>query len=214
MIQPDGEILGLDFSEERIRYAREHYAGRPGIHFQLHDIRHPAKDVGPFDLIWVRFFLEYFKKDSFQIVKNLSSILKPGGSMCLLDLDHNCMNHYPLPAAMEKILHKLMEKLEKDYNFDPYSGRKLYAFLYDLGFEDIQIHLMPHHLIYGEIGNGDIFNWVKKVEMASRKAMELFLDYPGGRNAFFEDFMNFFNNPKRFTYTPLILCKGLKPLRD
>jgi hypothetical protein len=32
-----------------------------------------------------------------------------------------------------------------------------------------------------------------------------------GRNAFFKDFKAFFLEPRRFTYTPLILCKGTAP---
>ena len=31
LIQPGGEILGVDYSEERIRYAKQHYAREPGI---------------------------------------------------------------------------------------------------------------------------------------------------------------------------------------
>jgi hypothetical protein len=41
-------------------------------------------------------------------------------------------------------------------------GRKLYTYLYDMGFKDIQAHMMPHHLIYGELISSDDFNWIKK----------------------------------------------------
>jgi hypothetical protein len=45
--------------------------------------------------------------------------------MCLLDLDYNCLTHYPLPVKMEKILVKLMKLLETRFNFDAFAGRKL-----------------------------------------------------------------------------------------
>ena len=212
LIQPGGSILGLDFSEDRINYAKEHYGQREGMDFQIHDMRDPLNSVGQFDLIWVRFFLEYFRLESTDILRNLTDCLKPGGTLCLLDLDHNCLNHYELPARMERALFKLMKWLEQEHDFDPYSGRKLYAYLYDLGFENIQVHLMAHHLIYGKIGDKDLFNWIKKAEVVSKKTKELFEDYPGGREAFFADFTKFFLDPRRFTYTPLILCKGMKPL--
>ena len=212
MIQPDGSILGVDYSEERIHYAKQHYGQRSGIDFQIHDLMEPLESLGMFDLIWVRFFLEYFRAESSDIVRSLTSCLKPGGYLCLLDLDHNCLNHYELPAKMESILFHLMDMLEQEYNFDPYSGRKLYAYLYDLGYQNIQLDLMAHHLIYGKIKNEDLFNWVKKVEVASMKTKELFKEYPGGHNSFFADFTKFFLDSRRFTYTPLILCKGKKPL--
>ena len=212
MIQPGGTILGVDYSEERIHYAKQNYGQKESIDFQIHDLRNPLDAMGLFDLIWVRFVLEYNREESPDIVRNLTACLKPGGYLCLIDLDHNCLNHYELPAKMDDILFQLMDMLEREYNFDPYSGRKLYAYLYDLGYRDIQLNLVAHHLIYGKIGDEDLFNWIKKVEVASMKTKELFKSYPGGHDTFFADFTEFFLDPRRFTYTPLILCKGMKPL--
>ena len=212
MIQPGGSILGIDFSEDRINYARENYGQRAGIDFQVHDARDPLSGMGQFDLIWVRFFLEYYRLESADIVRNLTACLKPGGSLCLLDLDHNCLSHYDLPAKLERTLFEVMNQLEKKYDFDPYSGRKLYSYLYDLGYKDIQLDLMAHHLIYGELRESDLFNWIKKVEVALTKTGKLFDAYPGGHSAFFSDFKEFFLDPRRFTYTPLVLCKGTKPM--
>jgi len=211
MIEPGGSIMGVDYSEERIRHAREQYSRGTEIHFELHDLRNTLDGIGNFDLIWVRFVLEYNRHESLQIVRNLTSCLNPGGTLCLLDLDHNCLNHYELPSRMEKILYQLMGAVELEFNFDPYAGRKLYSYLYDLDYEDIQIDMRSHHLIYGKIDDKDMFNWVKKVEVSSAKKKELFREYPGGHNVFFDDFKRFFTDPRRFTYTPLILCKGRKP---
>jgi SAM-dependent methyltransferase len=214
LVQPGGKLVGLDFSEDRIAYARTHYGLKPGIEFLVRDFTQPLDGLGDFDLIWVRFVLEYNREESPSIIKNLTACLKPGGHLCLLDLDRNCLNHYELPARMEQILTKLMGVLEAKYNFDPYAGRKLYAYLYDLGYEDIQVDMMAHHLIYGNVRNVDAYNWIKKVEVASSRASEIFQEYPGGKSGFFSDFISFFNDPRRFTYTPLILCKGTRPQPD
>lgn len=211
MIEPGGHILGVDYSEARIEHARKTYLRMPRMEFMLHDLREPMEGVGFFDLIWARFVLEYNLEESTKIVKNLNALLKPGGVLCLLDLDYNCLTHYELPKRMEEALTYLMRGLEKEFNFDPYAGRKLYAYLYDLGYEHLQVHLLPHHLIYGDVKDRDMFNWIKKVEVVSKKAGGLFKKYPGGGDAFFADFHKFFSNPRRFTYTPLIICKGIKP---
>ncbi|MBU2498597.1 MAG: class I SAM-dependent methyltransferase [Proteobacteria bacterium] len=210
MMRPGGKILGVDYSEARIRHATEHYGRDQDISFEVHDLRKPLKGVGPFDLIWVRFVLEYNRAESPRIVKNLTSLLKPDGHLCLLDLDHNSLSHYEMPGEMEAVLGRISARLEKDFNFDPYSGRKLYAYLYDLGYRDIQLDLLAHHLIYGKVKEEDMFNWIKKAEVITSKT-RLFEDYPGGHKAFFIDFRRFFLDPRRFTYTPLILCKGMKP---
>lgn len=211
-IQPDGTILGVDYSAERIEYAKNHYnSGEPSIDFRMHDLRNPLENAGLFDLIWVRFVLEYNRAESRQIVENLTACLKPGGHLCLLDLDYNCLSHYELPPKMEEILLKAMSKVETVDNFDPYAGRKLYSYLYDLSYKNIRMDLKAHHLIYGKIKESDLFNWTKKLEMASLRIPASFEEYPGGHKKFFSDFYHFFNDPRRFTYTPMILCTGVKP---
>jgi 2-polyprenyl-3-methyl-5-hydroxy-6-metoxy-1,4-benzoquinol methylase len=211
MIQPGGSIMGIDASEDRISYAKEHYGQEPGIDFQVHDFQAPLNGLGQFDLVWARFVLEYFRQEGLEVVRNLTNCLRPGGFLCLLDLDNNCLSHYSLSPKMEKIFRDTMAFLEENHNFDPYAGRRLYAYLYDSGYEDIQVELMAHNLIYGKLAHSDAFNWSKKLEMASTKAREILEVYPGGTAAFVADFSTFLSTPRRFTYSPLILCKGKRP---
>jgi ubiquinone/menaquinone biosynthesis C-methylase UbiE len=58
MIQPDGEILGVNYSEVRIHYVKQHYGQKSGLDFQIHDLRNPLDVMDFFDLIRVRFVLE------------------------------------------------------------------------------------------------------------------------------------------------------------
>ncbi len=211
LIQPGGEIVGVDFSEERIAYAREHFGGRPGIDFVVKDFTKSLEDLGNFDFVWIKFVLEYFRKEAPAIIKSLAGCLAEDGCLCILDLDYNCLNHYPLPDGMDDIVKALVNYMEDNYNFDAFLGRKLYAYMFDCGYRDIQMHLVAHHLIYGQLASQDDFNWLKKVEMASHKAPELFEKYDGGYAKFVDDFKAFFRDPRRFTYTPMMICKGKKP---
>ena len=207
------KIVGVDYSQETIAYARDNYTDEGQFEFVLHDLRDELPFADSFDLVWARFVLEYNKASVAEIVRNLSNVLKPGGILCLLDLDNNCLAHHPLPSRLEKALHRVMSFLEVKYDFDPYVGRKLYSLMYDAGFEEIKVDMMPHHLIYGNVSGADLFNWTKKVEMVLRKApFVIEKDYPDGAQGFLEDFEKFFGDPRRFTYTPLIMCKGVKPL--
>lgn len=212
MIQPKGAVVGLDYSPRRIEYADKHYKKGESIEFHLHDLRNPIENFGKFDLIWVRFVLEYHRNGAQQIVKYLISCLKPGGHLCLLDLDYNCLIHHELPAAMASILPRIMNFIDEQYNFDTFVGRKLYSFLYDNGFENIEVELMAHNLIYGEIKDKDKFNLIKKIEISEKKVEGLIELYPGGYKQFKADFIKYMADPRRFTYTPLLLCKGEKPL--
>ena len=134
MVQPGGAVFGIDFSERRLRYANDHYGnGKEGLSFQKCDLTKPLTGIGKFDVIWIRFVLEYFRQESPVIVKNLSNCLKPRRYLCLLDLDYNSLTHYDAPQPMQELLHKLMDRLSKSFNFDPFCGCKLYSFLYDAG---------------------------------------------------------------------------------
>jgi len=211
MVKPAGSVIGVDFSEERIRYAKNNYGGKAGIEFNICDLRKPLGWSKAFDLIWVRFVLEYHREGAVNIVRNLIDCLKPGGLLCLIDLDYNCLNHYELPLKMAELLPRIMLFAEDKYNFDTMAGHKLYSFLYDHGFRDIAVKIMAHNLIYGDIKDKDKFNLLKKVEMAAKRAGELVSSYPGGYKQFYIDLEKYIIDPRRFTYTPLVLCKGTKP---
>jgi ubiquinone/menaquinone biosynthesis C-methylase UbiE len=212
MVRPDGYAIGLDFSEDRILTAKKQYGNTPGIGFEVCDF---TKQIHPelrnFDCIWIRFVLEYHAQESTTIIENVTECLRPGGILCLLDLDHNCLNHYGLSPMMEHVLSEVIGLMQEGYDFDPYAGRRLYSYMYDLGYQDIQMDLRAHHLIYGEINERDLFNWTKKLEVVAAKTPEIFTNYPGAYEKFRDDFVKFFCDPRRFTYTPLILCKGVRP---
>jgi ubiquinone/menaquinone biosynthesis C-methylase UbiE len=209
LVGKDGLVVGIDGSDKRIRFAEEHY-GAPGIEFVQRNILDPVDGLGSFDFVWLRFVLEYFRSNARDIVQNISQIVKPGGILCLIDLDHNCLNHYGLSQKLERTLLDLVRTLEEKANFDPYAGRKLYSHLFGLGYYDIAVDVGAHHVIIGELKESDACNWFKKVEVASTKLNYRFAEYPGGYDEFMEDFKRFFADPGRFTYTPVISCRGLK----
>jgi SAM-dependent methyltransferase len=209
LVQPGGSALGLDLSAERTAFAQAHY-GSDRVGFAQRDLLQPLTDLGEFDFAWIRFLLEYHLSDSFELVQNISRIIKPGGTLCLIDLDYNCLSHFGHSPRMERAVAAIMKNVEEKENFDPYIGRKLYSFLYDLGFQEIDVKVEAHHQIFGELKETDDFNWTKKVEVAARHYD--FNEYPGGFKEFQAEFRAFFTSPRRFTYTPLISCCGRKPL--
>ena len=210
LAQPGGEAVGVDLSEQRIDFARENY-GSDIVSFARCDLFKSLSHLGAFDFAWVRFLLEYHLSNSFELVRNISETIKPGGILCLIDLDHNCLNHFGQSPRMERAVSATIKSLEDNDNFDPYVGRKLYSFLYDLGYQDIDVKIEAHHQIFGELKEVDDFNWTKKVEVAAKRSGYGFDEYEGGYDEFLEEFRTFFADPRRFTYTPIISCRGRKP---
>ena len=209
-VQPDGKVVGVDGSVERIEYAKKKY-GSNYIEFENHDFFSDLSDLGEFDFVWVRFVLEFYQQEGAQLVKHLAKSVKKGGILCLADLDHNCLNHYGHSERLEKTIRKINECLMKNSNFDPYAGRKLHHYLFEAGMVDIESDMRPHHLIYGELSDHDRWHWWQKIELAGKRSGWTFDDYPGGYEEFVEEFKNFFSSPKRFTYTPIIISRGVNP---
>jgi ubiquinone/menaquinone biosynthesis C-methylase UbiE len=208
LVGDSGSVVGVDSSPERIEQARERYED-DRTSFALRDFLMPIDDLGTFDFAWVRFALEYYRAECFDIASNVSSLLAEGGILCLVDLDHNGLNHYGIPPRLEAALAFAMLQMEEKADFDPYAGRKLYSHLYRMGYQDIRVEVEAHHLIYGELGEADEYNWGKKIEVISKR---LKIDLPGypGPEDFYDDFMSFFRDPGRFTYTPVIAAWGRK----
>ncbi|MBW2063713.1 MAG: class I SAM-dependent methyltransferase [Deltaproteobacteria bacterium] len=210
LVQPAGGTVGVDFSEQRILYAKKHYHA-PGISYLLRDIRDPLEDLGLFDFVWIRFVLEYYNTGSPDILKNVSKIVKPGGILCLIDLDCNCLRYYGLSRRLEKTINLLMKSVQDNYDFDPHAGIKLYSYLFDLGFEDIDVSVGSHNLLFGKLKENDMFNWTKKMEIVGKSLGYEFKDYHGGYKEFCEELKAAFANPRTFYYSPLIACRGRKP---
>jgi ubiquinone/menaquinone biosynthesis C-methylase UbiE len=210
LVGSEGSVSGFDFSGQRIDYARKKY-GSNGIEYHRRDIRTPWEETKRFDFVLVRFVLEYYRSSAFDIAANASRLLRPGGILVLTDLDHNCLSHYGLPERLEGALFGLMNKLQAEADFDPYMGRKLYSFLYDLGLSELDAAMEPHHLFFGAISESDAFNWTKKVEVAARLSGYSFPEYGGDFQAFVREFRATFFHPRRFTYTPVMCCRGRKP---
>ncbi len=211
LVGPEGSVVGVDLSPQRLQYAEDHYS-HAGIEYIRTDIRKPLNDLGMFDFVWVRFVLEYYRLESFDIVKNISKILKPGGILCLIDLDCNCLRNFGQSDRLEKYFSRIMDIVQNEFNFDPYVGIKLYSYLYDMGYQDIDVNVIPHNLIFGELKDVDNFNFTKKAEMVGKHAGIQFEDYEEGFEGFFKEFIDFFSDHRRFAYTPLISCRGRKPV--
>ncbi len=210
IIGEEGEVIGLDGSEDRISYARGNHT-RAGMGYECRDYFESLSDLGRFDFIWIRYILEYHASNGAELVKAVTSLLKDDGILCLVDLDHNSLNHFELPSRLERSIRGFITLLEENSDFDPYAGRKLYSFLYDLSYREIDVRLDAHHLIFGELDSVNEFNWMTKIAVAGRDSGYDFPEYGGNFEAFLRECREFFTDPRRFTYTPVISCRGAKP---
>jgi ubiquinone/menaquinone biosynthesis C-methylase UbiE len=209
LVGDHGKAIILDQSGDRLEAARAYCQPFGHIDFiqtSLEKILLPDASV---DYIWCRFVFEYLK-DPKTTFKEFIRIAKPGAKIVVADLDYNCMSHYPLEPRLEIQLREIASELERTKFWDPYAGRKIYSYYAENGLSDVQVRLIPHHLIYGESNPRDIANWKQKLEIIDQltKAGTIRLSFD--LEKFKTEFFKFFENPNRFSYSPLILVEGRK----
>ncbi|MCM2265688.1 MAG: methyltransferase domain-containing protein [Desulfuromonadales bacterium] len=207
---PGGRAVGIDRSDVRIAHAKGKYASE-SVEFSCRNFFDSLEDLGQFDFVWMRFVAEYFLKESGLLIKHVTQSIKPGGILCLADLDHNCMNHHGHSERLEKTFRKITEYQMTNNNFDPYAGRRLPTRMHELGCEDIRVDVRMHHLVYGELSEFNRWNWWQKIELAAKRSGWTFEDYEDGFAGFEREFVEYFNNPQRFVYTPLVIVRGVRP---
>lgn len=209
-VGPAGSVVGVDRSAERVDYAREKY-GCDNLVFTCRNFFDDLDDLGSFDFVWMRFILEYFQQEAFELVRHVVKSLKTGGICCLADLDHNCLNHHGLSERLEQTFRQLAEIQMTRNNFDPFAGRKLFTFLHDLGFQSLSVDIRMHHLLYGDISEFDKWNWWQKIDIMGRCPGLSFDQYEDGFAGFKQEVTAYLSDPRRFVYTPLVLARGQKP---
>lgn len=209
LVGPTGSVTGIDFSEERIEHATRCY-GSERVNFVCHDITEPYLSAPPYDAVWSRFFLEYFLKKQRQIFEHSTASLKKGGIACFADLDNNSLVHYGLSDRLLATLNDIAVRLQESHDFDLYAGRRIYSHFLALGFQDIRCTGELHHLGYGVADPDSRYNWMQKIEVVARKSGCDFSAYDGDYEKFRADFEAFLNDPNRFTYSPLIIVRGIK----
>lgn len=210
-VRPGGRVVGIDGSPERLGHARRQYE-TDGLSFYQHNALEDLSELGEFDFVWCRFFLEYHREGADRLYANLDRLVRPGGILCLIDLDYNCMTHFGLPKRLETAIHGIIDCLGRNSNFDPFAGRRIYTRMFDMGYTELDVQVSAHHLIFGALEEGNRRNWEQKLKAVARQTTSAFSDYPGGYDEFADEFLQFFEGPRRFTYTPMIHCRGRKPL--
>lgn len=210
IVGPKGKVILVDQSKERLKAAKQHLSGCKNVTFIESDLTDIRLDPQIADYVFCRFVFEYLE-DQRAVFDELSELLKVDGKLVLGDLDHNCLSHYPLAPHIQEQLNELSQRLEELKLWDPYAGRKLFSYFYEASFDNIRVHMIPHHLIYGVADQRDLDNWTRKLEQMEELSKKGVLKLSFDLSSFKNEFFAFFENPQRFSYSPLFLVEGEKP---
>ncbi len=138
-----GTVVGVDISPELIQIAelhrREHNI--KNVKFQPGNIYEKNSIPGSYDWVYVRFLFQHLKKPQVA-AGTIFSCLKPGGMVCILDVDDKFLAFFPGSDEFDSFT-QMAAQGQTARGGDRYVGRKLGMYLEKSGFIDIKTEIIP-----------------------------------------------------------------------
>ncbi len=136
---PESDIISIDISEDSIIEAAKKLdnAGCKNVKFQQADIFNLTFEPESFDHIFVCFVLEHLSQ-SVKALNCLKKLLKPGGTITVIEGDHGSTFFYPENRAATKAIECQVE-LQKRAGGNANIGRELYPLLSQADFSQVNV---------------------------------------------------------------------------
>ncbi|MBN2774972.1 MAG: methyltransferase domain-containing protein [Prolixibacteraceae bacterium] len=136
---PDSQFYSIDISKDSILEAQKsiNTLEIKNVIFQQANIFNLPFEENYFDHIFLCFVLEHLPNPTEALAK-LKQVLKPGGTIMLIEGDHGSTYFHPDSAeAMEAV--KCLVEIQKQLGGDANIGRKLFPILQEAKFTNISI---------------------------------------------------------------------------
>jgi len=136
----ESEIVSIDISKRSIDIAKTKIEklGIKNVTFRVQDVRalSKAKD-GVFDHIFICFLLEHLS-NPVEILRMVKKMLKPGGTITVIEGDHGSTFFYPPNEYAEKVVESQVN-LQDIRGGNANIGRALYPLLAKAGYQHIKV---------------------------------------------------------------------------
>ncbi len=219
---PGARFVSVDVSDDSLGAARERTerAGLRNVSFQRADIFNLAFLPESFDHVFVCFVLEHLP-DPVGALTCLGKVLKPGGTLTVIEGDHGSAYFHPDSPYARKAIQCLVD-IQAGMGGDSLIGRRLYPLVSEAGFRDVRVSprmvyvdSSRPHLVEGFTKN----TFTAMVEGVRNEALGLGLIDEDSWEKGIRDLYRTAESDGTFIYTffKCVAFKGLsanKPLRD
>jgi ubiquinone/menaquinone biosynthesis C-methylase UbiE len=138
-----GNVTGVDIDEEMLRTAQQARASEnvdnvSFHHGNLYDLDLPE---AAFDFVYARFVFQHLEKPDLAL-SNVWNVLKPGGVLCIMDIDDNWISFSPQSAAFSTVTRRLRAG-QRRAGGNRTIGSQLYRLLTAAGFQEVGTTVYP-----------------------------------------------------------------------
>jgi SAM-dependent methyltransferase len=136
---PGARIVSVDLSADSLSLARRRVeaAGFSNATFEVADVYQLPLDDESFDHVFVCFVLEHLSKPV-EALRALKRVLRPGGSITVIEGDHGSWYCYPETRAAARTVECLIE-VQARLGGDALIGRRLYPLVLEAGFREVTV---------------------------------------------------------------------------
>lgn len=156
---PQALITSVDISEASVAEARGKVeaAGFTNVTFQQGDIFHLPFKPGSFDHVFVCFVLEHLSQPV-AALNALNGLLRPGGTITVIEGDHGSAYFYPDSEAAHKAIQCQVE-LQRRAGGNADIGRELYPLLCKAGYSAVRV---SPRMVYVDSGKPELVDGFTK----------------------------------------------------
>ncbi len=136
---PGAHITSVDISPDSLEAAKNTAAARgiTNVTFQVENLYDLSFPDDTFDHVFVCFVLEHLS-DPIRALKSLQRVLRPGGSITVIEGDHGSFYSHPETPESRRAVQCLID-LQARLGGDSLIGRRLYPLLNKAGFKDVRV---------------------------------------------------------------------------
>lgn len=138
-----GQVTGVDINEELIATAHQarESEGVENVSFQLGNLYDLNLPENTFDFVYARFVLQHLEKPEIAL-SNVWKVLKPGGVLCILDIDDNWTSFSPESDAFIKFI-RTAGAGQKRKGGNRLIGSQLFGLLTKAGYQNVSTRIRP-----------------------------------------------------------------------
>jgi ubiquinone/menaquinone biosynthesis C-methylase UbiE len=136
---PKANFVSVDISEKSIKQTREMIRKEniSNVQTQQADVFNLPFGKDTFDHVFVCFLLEHLKR-SLEALAQLKKVLKPQGSITVIEGDHGSAYFYP-DSNQAKLAIQCLIELQAKAGGNSLIGRQLYPLLKEAGFRNVMV---------------------------------------------------------------------------
>ncbi|MEL6654338.1 MAG: methyltransferase domain-containing protein, partial [Bacteroidota bacterium] len=142
-VGPSGSVTGIDSSEHLIAAGQQTWSHISNLQLQHIDL-FAFETEEPFDLIVSARVLQWLRNPK-EALAHLYTLLKPGGTLSILDYDHTSLMWEPEPPASMRSFYNAFLQWRKEAGMNNQIARDLPAYFADLGLGEIESFVSDEH---------------------------------------------------------------------